>query len=242
MKPRIKSILLAAIFTMSASAIVVAQPTNSRFEEWYRAKYGHPSPTEEARLNSAKQIANKPAGVVPDDLAAPTNDQRVAIAKCMKATDQVSFVASQMQAIGRPWGRGRLGYAKNDLFALADYREQLRPVLTNLAAVHQEFLNGLSETQKQNLDRSLKKLDHLQAELSSRTSDIDHDLMRAEPGPDSTGISWDVNKLKTATEKWRSEHRKIEKELGFDPDQSSIDQSSRSAQYGLSYARHTSKE
>jgi hypothetical protein len=123
-------------------AMLVAQPGNSWYREGYQTKHGHPSPAEEARLNSAKQITNKPAGLVPDDLAAPRNHQRVAIAKCMKATDQVRSGASQMQAMARPWGRGRLGYSKNDLFALVDYREELRPVLTNFAAVHQEELGS----------------------------------------------------------------------------------------------------
>ena len=73
-------------------------------------------------------------------------------------------------------------------------------------------------------------------------SEIVRDLKKADPGPDSAGITWDVDGLKRAVDKWRSEHRKIEKEMGFGPDQSSVDQSPRSVQYDLSYARHTGKE
>ena len=188
-------------------------PANSWFEGWYRAKYGRPSPTEEARLNAAKQTTAKPA--VPNDLAAPTEDQRVALSKCMKATEQVLIHAGEMQTMGRPWGRGRTGYSKNDLVILSDHRDELRLALSNLAAAHQELLKGLSEAQEQKMEQRLRKLDHLQAELSARMSEIDHDLAKAEPGPDSSGISWDVNGLKRAADKWGSQHRKIAKEMNI---------------------------
>lgn len=217
-------------------------PANTWFEGWYRAKYGRPSPTEEARLNAAKQTTSEPAVIAPNNLAAPTNDQRVALAKCMKATEQVRIHASEMRAMGRPWGRGRIGYSKNDLVILSDHRDELRLALSKLAAVHQEFLKGLSEAQEQRLEQRLRKLDQLQAELNVRISEIDRDLLKAEPGPDSSGISWDVDGIQRAADKWRSQHRKIEKEMGIGPDQSSINQSLRSTQYDLSYARHTGKE
>ncbi len=261
MRPFTRSILITGVLAIGTTTLMVAQttqeknatdrkatfveaaaPANPWFEGWYRAKYGRPSPTEEARLNAAKQTTAKPAVIAPNDLAASTNDQRVALAKCMKATEQVRIHASEMQAMGRPWGRGRLGYSTNDLVILSDYRDELRLALSNLAAVHQEFLKGLSEAQEQRLEQPLRKLEHLQAELSVRMSEFDHDLLKAEPGPDSSGISWDVNGLKRVADKWRSEHRKMEKQMGLGPDQSSIDQSLRSTQYDLSYARHTGKE
>ena len=190
-------------------------PANTWFENWYRAKFGRPSPTEEARLNAAKQTTPNSTVTTSNDLTSPTNDQRVALQKCMKATDQVRIHASQMQVVGRPWGRGRTGYSKNDLVALSDYRDELKLALSNLAAVHQEFLKELSEAQEQRLDQRLRKLDHLQAEFRSKISEFDHDLLRTEPGPDSTGIAWDVNSLKRTADKWLSEHRKISKELNL---------------------------
>lgn len=215
MKPSIKAIMLTVVFSMGASSLLVAQPSNSRFEQWYRAKYGRPSPTEQARLDSAKQTAATPAVVVPDDLPAQTNDQGVALAKCMDATQQVRLHGSQMQAIGRPWGRGRIGYSKNDLVALSDHRDELKQALTKLAAVHQEFLMRLSEAQEKSVEPRLRKLDRLQTEMSFKLSELDHDLLRADPGPDSTGITWDINGLNSAADKWRSEHKKISKELNL---------------------------
>lgn len=214
MKPSITAIIISAIFTMGANSLAVAQPSTWA-EQWYRAKFGRPSPTEEARLNAAKQTRSKSTGTAPNDLAAPRNDQRMALARCMKATDQVRTQANQMQAVGRPWGRGRIGYSKNDLVALSDYRDELELALSNLAAVHQEFVKGLSEAEEQRLDQRLRKLNHLQAEFSSKIAEFDHDLLKTEPGPDSTGIVWDVNSLKRAADKWQSEHQKISKELSL---------------------------
>jgi hypothetical protein len=51
MKTFVKSILITGILAMVASTSMVAQ-SNSGFEQWYRAKYGRPSPTVQARLNT----------------------------------------------------------------------------------------------------------------------------------------------------------------------------------------------
>lgn len=212
MKPSIKAIILTTVFTIGASSVAVAQ-SSTYAEQLYRAKFGRPSPTEEARLNAAKQTTSKSTATASNVPAAPTNDQRAALDKCMKATDQVRIRTSQMQAIGRPWGRGRIGYSKNDLVALSDYRDDLKLALSNLAAVHQEFVKGLSEAEEQKFNQRLRKLNHLQAEFSSKIAEFDHDLLKTEPGPDSTGIVWDVNSLKRTTDKWQSEHQKISKEL-----------------------------
>lgn len=46
-----RSILFTAVLAMVASTSMVAQ-SNRWSEQWYRAKFGRPSPTEEARLNA----------------------------------------------------------------------------------------------------------------------------------------------------------------------------------------------
>jgi hypothetical protein len=51
MKTFVKSILITGILAIVASTSMVAQ-SNSGFEQWYRAKYGRPSPTEQTRLNT----------------------------------------------------------------------------------------------------------------------------------------------------------------------------------------------
>jgi hypothetical protein len=58
MKPFVRSILISSILSITASSIMVAQTSNSQFEQWYRAKYGRPSRTEQARLNTPQPTAN----------------------------------------------------------------------------------------------------------------------------------------------------------------------------------------
>jgi hypothetical protein len=60
MKPAIRAIILSAIFTMGANSLLVAQSSNSYAEQWYRAKFGRPSPAEQARIDAAK-LANPPS-------------------------------------------------------------------------------------------------------------------------------------------------------------------------------------
>jgi hypothetical protein len=196
MKPFIRKITLSAIVAMGANGLLVAPPVTTWSEH-----------------RSIKQSSASPEAVVDGAVAAQANDQQMALKKCMEATERVRMQVSQMQAMGRPWSRGRFGYSRNDLVALSDYLEELVQALINLGVVHQEFRQGLSPVQEQRLELPLSKLDHLQADLNHKISEIDHDLKKAEPGPDSTGIAWDVNTLKRAADKWRSEHVKIAKQM-----------------------------
>ena len=52
MKQLTRSILFTGILAMASSSLMVAQTSASWSEQWYRAKYGRPSPLEEARLNA----------------------------------------------------------------------------------------------------------------------------------------------------------------------------------------------
>src|ERR1035437_2408260 len=61
MKPFVRSILITGILTIVANTSMVAQTSNGGFEQWYRAKYGRPSPTEQARLNTSQGNAVSPA-------------------------------------------------------------------------------------------------------------------------------------------------------------------------------------
>ena len=144
-----------------------------------------------------------------------TPAQRMAFAKCMEAMERLRGKINQMPRIGSPWSRSRVSYSSNDLDALSDLREQLETALTDLTATHQEFRKGMTDAQRRELARRLSKLEHLQAQLNSGASQLDHDLTAARPGPASPNVSWDVNSIKGAAGKWRSEHRKIAKEMGI---------------------------
>ena len=52
-----RSILFTAVLALVASTSMVAQSSSSWSEQWYRAKFGRPSPTEEARIQSAQENA-----------------------------------------------------------------------------------------------------------------------------------------------------------------------------------------
>ncbi len=93
MKPFTRSILITGVFAMAANSLIVAQPTpqqntaylkatptqavapvNAWFEGWYRAKYGRPSPTEEARLQ-AQQANTAYREATPAQAAAHDNSR-----------------------------------------------------------------------------------------------------------------------------------------------------------------------
>ena len=60
MKAVAKSILFTFILATSSS-LLVAQPGSNYAEQWYRAKFGRPSPTEQARIDATQKRAVAPA-------------------------------------------------------------------------------------------------------------------------------------------------------------------------------------
>ena len=58
-----KSILFTFIVAMSSS-LLTAQPNNNLAEQWYRTRYGRPSPAEQARIDAAvKHVATRPVSI-----------------------------------------------------------------------------------------------------------------------------------------------------------------------------------
>lgn len=57
MKPSIKTIVFAALFTIGANGILTAQTSSAWAGQYYRAKFGRPSTTEEARIKTAETTA-----------------------------------------------------------------------------------------------------------------------------------------------------------------------------------------
>ena len=72
MKAFVRSILITGILAIVASSSMVAQTSNAGFEQWYRAKYGRPSPTEQARLNTQRANTASPEATRPP-VAVSTN-------------------------------------------------------------------------------------------------------------------------------------------------------------------------
>ena len=63
-----RNILFLGALAMGANSLLIAQTTNPWFEGWYRAKFGRPSPTEQARIDAAK--ATEPTNAVQADVKA----------------------------------------------------------------------------------------------------------------------------------------------------------------------------
>jgi len=60
MKHFAKYILMTSIFALVADTAIVAQTSNHWFEQWYRAKYGRPAPTEHVLPTPAQASGTQP--------------------------------------------------------------------------------------------------------------------------------------------------------------------------------------
>jgi hypothetical protein len=66
MKTFANSILITGVLAIFANTAIVAQTSNPGFEQWYRAKYGRPAPTQQTPLNTPQ------ASPIPTEAAQPT--------------------------------------------------------------------------------------------------------------------------------------------------------------------------
>ncbi len=142
-----------------------------------------------------------------------TKDQRTDLASCMAATEQVEQIVDQMTRMGNRWGRGRVTYSRHDLMVLSEREQALDAALSTLTTAHEELRRNLVEVRDQAIEKRLQKLDRLQTKLYSGSSQIGRDLASARPGPGSPEVSWDVNAVRTAANKWQAEHKQIAREL-----------------------------
>lgn len=72
MKPFVRNVMFTGMLAVAASSMAVAQTSSSWFEQWYRAKYGRPSPTEAAR-SAAEQENTAYREETPREVAVPAN-------------------------------------------------------------------------------------------------------------------------------------------------------------------------
>ena len=80
MKTFVRSFLFTGTLVMGANSLMASQASNSWLDQWYRAKYGRSSPTEEARQRAeqANTADRKKATRIREEttretLAAPAN-------------------------------------------------------------------------------------------------------------------------------------------------------------------------
>jgi hypothetical protein len=55
MKHFVNSILLTSALALGVNGLMAAPVSNDWFEQWYKTRYGRPSPTEEARLKAERE-------------------------------------------------------------------------------------------------------------------------------------------------------------------------------------------
>lgn len=135
-----------------------------------------------------------------------TDEQRVAFATCLEATERAQEIADQI--VGS--GTSVLHY---DASVFPRQKEQLQAALVEMGAAHRHFRQLLSQAQGKELGKYLGKLDRFDAELGSRMARVDRELSKGKPDP--RRLHSDTHKIKEVTEKWRSEHHKIGNEIGL---------------------------
>jgi hypothetical protein len=117
MKTLARSILITGILAIVANSSMIAQTSNSGFEHWYRAKYGRPAPTEQARLNQQVNAASPEATPLPIAVSAnvgfeqwyrvkygrtsPTEQARLEIPHVNAASQKATLPTVAVSANGR---------------------------------------------------------------------------------------------------------------------------------------------
>lgn len=71
MKTFLRKTMFTVALALTASSMAIAQTSSTQFEQWYRAKYGRPTPATEARM--ADEQSNTAYREVSSQAAAPAN-------------------------------------------------------------------------------------------------------------------------------------------------------------------------
>src|SRR6266568_8534438 len=141
-----------------------------------------------------------------------TDEERKAFAVCMAATDAARKTGRSLgdQDYWNSWRYRHVGYNLNAVYARKD---QLQSALVNMSAVHQGFLEVLNKDQTTELGRKLSKLEGLQGELTLQMAQLNEELVAVKPDP--FRVSTRLCGIGRSIDKWRSQHRKIAKEMNI---------------------------
>lgn len=180
--------VLATLFSLGAATFVFAQHGS-----------GHSSGDGHAGQDSA--VANSRHALRLN----VTDDQRMALLRFREATERVRKIADQMVGPGTRW--------RYDPRIFPAQEARLQSALADMKAAHQQFRQELSPEQEEGIAKHLTKLEQLQSDLNARVAGLDHELMIAKP--DWRRLYNDAHKIKEAADKWRSENKRIAKEMGI---------------------------
>lgn len=141
-----------------------------------------------------------------------TDNQREAFAHCMAATEAARETGRSV-GDNTYWNSWRYRHVGYDLDAVYRKKDQFQSALADMTAAHRQFLQVLSEEQATELRPNLNKLERLQGQLSSQISQLDDELTAVKP--DSFRVSTRLYGMGKTIDKWRSQHRKIAKEMSI---------------------------
>lgn len=141
-----------------------------------------------------------------------TDDAREALANCMAATEAARKTGRSLgdQDYWNSWRYRHVGYNIN---AVEARKDQLQSALTKMTAAHQEFLEVLNKDQTTALGQKLSKLEGLQVELTLQMAQLNEELAAVKPDP--FRVSTRLYGVGRTIDKWRSQHRKIAKEMNI---------------------------
>lgn len=141
-----------------------------------------------------------------------TDQEREAFAHCVAATEAARETGRSVgdNNYWNSWHNRHMGY---DLDAVYRKKAQLQSAIAGMATAHLQFLEALSQDQTIELMPNLSKLERLQGDLNLQMSQLDEELTAARP--DSFRVSTRLYGIGKTIDKWRSQHRKIAKEMSI---------------------------
>ena len=141
-----------------------------------------------------------------------TDQEREAFAHCVAATEAARETGRSLgdNNYWNSWRYRHLGY---DLDAVYRKKVQLQSAIAGMGTAHQQFLEVLSQDQTIELMPNLSKLERLQGDLNLQMSQLNEELTAARP--DSFRVSTRLYGIGKTIDKWRSQHRKIAKEMSI---------------------------
>ncbi len=141
-----------------------------------------------------------------------TNDEREAFANCMAATEAARKTGRSLgdQDYWNSWRYRHVGYNLSAVYARKD---ELQSAIANMTAAHRGFLEVLNKDQTTELGPKLSKFDGLQGELTLQIAHLTEELAVVRPDP--FRVSTRLYGVGKTIDKWRSQHRKIAKEMNI---------------------------
>jgi hypothetical protein len=163
-----KSILIGSILAIATAAPMVAQTSSSQFDQWYRAKYGRPAPSEQASLKTPQTNAAAAQPVAAVTAAAGFEQWYLAKYGRPSPTQEARLQAPQVDAVAPEATQPQVTMSANDLAARTpaeheqiaqSYREQARGYLAQ-ATEHEAMVAAYKVNPSTNAKNQAATLGH----------------------------------------------------------------------------------